>query len=59
MNAHIRPCPPEVTAELMQLLDDWRRGEVSKEEYDRRFAEIVAEAARLEPEIVARRTVTE
>ena len=48
LELRVRPCPPEVSAWAMELLDDYRRGEVTKEEYDRRFAELVAEIARLE-----------
>ena len=48
LELRVRPCPPEVSARAMELLDDYRRGEVTKDEYDRRFAELVAEIARLE-----------
>ena len=48
LELRVRPCPPEVAARAMELLDDYRRGEVTKDEYDRRFAELVAEITRLE-----------
>ena len=48
LELRVRPCPPEVAARAMELLDDYRRGEVTKDEYDRRFAGLVAEIARLE-----------
>ena len=48
LELRVRPCPPEVSARAMELLDDYRRGEVTKDEYDRRFAELVAEITHLE-----------
>ena len=48
LELRVRPCPPEVSARVMELLDDYRHGEVTKDEYDRRFAELVAEITHLE-----------
>lgn len=40
MNTLIQPVPEPLSAEVMQLVDDYRRAEINRDEYNRRFAEL-------------------
>jgi len=43
VSAYIHICPESVAAAVMQLIDEWKRGEIEPEEYNRRFAELQQE----------------
>lgn len=50
ISTYVHQCPQSVSSAVMQLLDEWQRGEVSADEYNRRFAELQAEAQRAKME---------
>lgn len=50
MTSYIRPCPECISAAVMQLIDEWKSGEIEPEEYNRRFEELQSEANRVELE---------
>lgn len=46
VSTFIHPCPERIASAVMELLEDWQHGEITPDEYNRRFAELQDEAKR-------------
>lgn len=40
MNNLIRPCPPSLTAEIMELLAEFKHGDITAEEFNQKLSEL-------------------